>query len=809
MAKNKGRFYLFIVLLSHLSILSIYGQDTNYQLTLTIKDQTTRQNLPGAVIKIGTKDWLADNNGVLKINRQTLKGFHVSITHTGYNALEIHFFPKKAVEQDTIYLFSTEGQLQQVTVNGHRFTHGLSAVSSATTLRDKDLDKSRGGDLAKILEQVPGLTTLQTGNTIGKPVIDGLYGNRVLVINNGVKLEGQQWGIEHAPEIDPSIARQITVVKGADGVRYGAEALGGAVLLDPPPLPFNDPALHGEIALNGASNGRGGSGSALLSSSFKGLPALAWRLQGSYKKLGNFKARDYFLENTATVQKNFSAALGYQGTGYGGQVFFSQYQTGLGIFIGSDIGSVADLYARIHATGPFDKGKFSYTYTAPYQTVKHQLLKGNAYYNTRDGSHFEIKYNLQKDFRREYDKRRSTRATIPITDLVLTTNTLEGSWQKIFGGKWHTTAGVSFKAQSNYNDTITLANPVIPNYSANSVGIYGIEKLTLSKKVELEAGARFDYQGFNAAGKRYVYKYYDDDGHVVPNAAVPYYDGHLTLHGGYHHYGGDRTFKSVSFITGALWQPDDTWQLRSNLGLAWRGPNPEELYSFGLHQSISAIVYGDSTLKSEQGYKWINSITKSGANFNLNASLYFQYIKNYIYLNPTGLFEQTVTGVYPVFDYMQTNAFLKGIDLDGKYRFGKQGRLFEYELKASILRAYNLTEDKYLPVIPADRYTNSLQWNIPASGKMTENYLQVNYLYVTRQNRYEPGSDYLAPPDPYGLWGIAAGTRLPLGGGTKSLTINVSVDNLLNLSYRDYMNHFRYYSDDIGRNIQLRAILRF
>ncbi|GAB3356065.1 TonB-dependent receptor [Arachidicoccus ginsenosidivorans] len=807
MAKIKGFTLLCTIILS--SVLFVYGQKSHYVLSLLIKDQQNGQVLPGTTIKIGAFELLADDKGIVTYTQSTFRSFHALITHTGYDPLNIHFFPKQSMEKDTLYLSAADSQLQQVTIRGYSMKSGVNALAPATTLTASDLDKTRGANLAKILEAIPGLNILQTGNTIGKPVIDGLYGNRVLVINNGVKLEGQQWGVEHAPEIDPSLAQQITVVKGADGVRYGAEALGGAILLDPPPLPFYDSALHGEIALNGVSNGRGGSGSAMLSSSFRRLPALAWRLQGSYNKLGNFRAKDYFLENTGMEQKNFSGALGYQGAHFGGQFFFSQYQTSLGIFIGSDIGSVADLYARIHATGPFEKGEFSYDYRAPYQKVKHQLLKGDFYYNTVSGSRFEIKYNLQKDFRSEYDKRRSTRATIPITDLHLTTNTLEGSWQKVFAGKWHSTAGISFRAQSNYNDTITLANPVIPNYSANSVGLFGIERLSLNKKVELEAGMRFDYQAFNAAGKRYLYLYYDKDGNIVPNAEVPFRHDTLRLHGGYHDYGGDRKFKSFSFITGALWRPNTYWQVRSNLGLAWRAPNPEELYSFGLHQSVSSIEYGDSTLKSEQGYKWITTISKSGSRFDLNTNIYFQYIRNYIYLNPTDSFEQTVTGSYPVFRYLQTNALLRGIDLNAKYRFGNNGKLFEYELKASLLRANNLTKDTYLPFIPADRYTNSLQWNLPQLAKMTQNYLSVNYLYVTRQKRYTPNSDFIAPPSPYGLWGIIAGTNLSFNGGTHTLALNITVDNLFNIAYRDYMNRFRYYTEDIGRNIQLHAIFRF
>jgi iron complex outermembrane receptor protein len=95
-----------------------------------------------------------------------------------------------------------------------------------------------------------GVTTLQTGSSISKPVIHGLHSNRILIMNNGVRQEGQQWGSEHAPEIDPFIATRLSVVKGAAGVRYGSDAIGGVILVEPEELPF-DKSLSGEAECGG------------------------------------------------------------------------------------------------------------------------------------------------------------------------------------------------------------------------------------------------------------------------------------------------------------------------------------------------------------------------------------------------------------------------------------------------------------------------------------------------------------------------------------------------------------------------------
>ena len=245
---------LSVLLFTLFAVTTVHAQNKNYRLSLFIKDKASGQLLPATSVSIDGKILIANDSGQLVVQRASFKSFHAIFSRVGYSSLDVHFFPKDSVETDTVFLNLGTGNLQEVTVKGYIVANGVNAIAPATTLTQADLDRTRGESLGKILQTVAGVNMLQTGNTISKPVVDGLYGNRVLVISNGVRLEGQQWGIEHAPEVDPTIARDITVVKGADAVRYGAEALGGVILLDPAPLPFNDPALHGEVSANGATN---------------------------------------------------------------------------------------------------------------------------------------------------------------------------------------------------------------------------------------------------------------------------------------------------------------------------------------------------------------------------------------------------------------------------------------------------------------------------------------------------------------------------------------------------------------------------
>ena len=142
-------------------------------------------------------------------------------------------------------------------------------------------------------------------------MIHGMYGNRILLLNNGVRLESQNWGSDHAPEIDPFIATKLTVIKGAASIRYGMDALGGVILVEPKELPISK-SFKGEFNTVGTTNGKSGVVSSYLEGRFdKKLAGLSWRLQGTMKEAGNYRTPTYFLTNTAMNESNYSGALCY------------------------------------------------------------------------------------------------------------------------------------------------------------------------------------------------------------------------------------------------------------------------------------------------------------------------------------------------------------------------------------------------------------------------------------------------------------------------------------------------------------------
>lgn len=746
--------------------------DCHAQFHIHILDEKSRQPVPGATLGVAGIQSMTDENGYGLLENICPGKIHLHVESVGYQKIDKDLTVANG-DTLTLQLQSSDLTLDAIEVFGHK--QALQTTTSVTTLHQEDLDRLKGGNLATILSTIPGVNMLQTGATIGKPVVNGMHSNRLLILNNGIRQEGQQWGSEHAPEIDPFIASNISVVKGAEAIRYGAEAIGGVVIIEPPALP-SDSTVHAEVNLVGASNGRAGTASGMLSGNFKKAPALAWRVQGTAKRSGNLQTPDYFLDNTGSKEMNYSTAVGYNKEHMGLDLFYSHFNTELGIFKGSHIGSLADLESHIDNGRPFDNGSFYYGIDAPKQQVKHNLLKANGHVHLNDYLHINMQYGYQTDNRQEYDIRRGGRTGIPSLNLTLLTHTLDASLEYFNGRQWKATFGVNGLYQQNKYDATSATLQPIPYYNTEGAGAYFIGKL-IKDAYQVEAGVRYDYKYLTASGYR---------GDTL--------------------YGGRHTFHNVSASLGVVVPIENNWNFRSNLGTAWRPPTPNELYSSGLHSSAAAIEYGDSTLQSEKSIKWINSLDCTPFPWlKLNVDLYANYFNNYIYLAPTGIIEERLNGAFPTFQEKHTNARFLGTDISANATF--LNREFDYTLKASFIRAKDLTADQYLPYIPADRIENDLKWNPRIESRfMHGTYLQLEHIYVARQTRYNIGSDFAPPPAAYQLLNLNAGTQFKVH--KQELGVNLSVNNLSNTLYKDYMNRFRYYSDDIGRNIVLRLTYR-
>lgn len=726
---------------------------------------------------IQNKTYTSDKKGQLTMVKPCSSRLHIEVSALGFETIR-HAFTLKKDSMLSIQLSPEARQISAVDVVGRR---SVSVSSSQHKLSAQALAESKGKLLADALGEIAGVTSISMGHSIVKPVINGLHSNRILMLNNGVRQEGQQWGVEHAPEIDPFVADRLEVIKGAQAVQYGADALAGVVLVSANKIDTRQP-IGGSIDLIARSNGRAGIVNAQLEGGIAKLPNLGWRIQSSGKKSGNIKTADYYLGNTGVQELNFSSTLQYKLGSNELEAYYSHFGTELGIFDGAHIGTVEDLHARIAYGRPFETYAFSYAIEAPRQLVDHDLLKLSWKKQLTSNKSLDLQYSYQRNHRREYDKRRVVSDNTAMADMILSTQSLAASLRS-----GNNMLGMQMNMQINNNQAGTGTTPIIPNFDSYNLGLFASKQLAI-KRVQAELGIRYDYKYLDAAGYRYDYA------NPLPNGVVNQYLMH-----------DSRQFHNLSGTVGIQYPISKLINWKSNLGLAWRAPSANELYSDGVHHGSGTYEVGDKSLKSEKGLKWTNALALQTGGFSATLDLYGQIIYDYIYAqpNPDSL-RQTIRGTFPLFAYAQHNALFYGADLMLMYSFNES---LSYSLGASLLRAKNISQDSYLPYIPADRFKQSIHWNLP-TGKSSTSYLKFSHRFVAQQTRYEIGSDYSEPPAAYHLLDLIASSSFSIGQ-KNDLILSAAVDNIFNHAYKEYMDRFRYFAHQMGRNISIKISYQF
>jgi iron complex outermembrane recepter protein len=673
---------------------------------------------------------------------------------------------------------------------------------NVTTMNEQQLAETAGKSLGESLKDMAGVNSIQSGPGIFKPVIHGVHSQRVLILNYGIRQEGQQWGAEHAPEIDPFIASNITVIKDASSIKYGTDALGGVIVVNPPELPETN-KLGGSLQSVVQSNGRSGTFSGMVEGGTAKLQGWGWRVQGTLKRAGDYHTPDYSLTNTGVKELNFSGALGYHHENKGLEIFFSRFSSELGILRGTSISNLDDLEAAMFREPPQYTADFSYQIGEPRQEVDHNLLKVNGHLKTKFGL-IRMQYGFQDNHRKEFDIRKGSLSSIPSINLQLNSHTFESEFERAITQKSTLCFGVTGMLQNNYNIPGTQRIPFIPNFTNTSAGVFAITKFKFQNG-SVDFGVRYDFRDYTVRGYDFKNTYY--------RQGYNFHNFSATL-------GGTRNLNPRSTIS-------------SNISAAWRPPHVAELFSVGTHQSAAAIEYGllvsdssevqqlvQSQIKSEQAFKWVTSYGLERKNFSMNVTGYVNYIMNYIFLKPVGV-TKTLRGVYPALRYDQTDALLAGADITAAWSLTDK---LLWNSKISLLRAMDVLHDDYLLYIPSSRAETSFRYMVKQAGVLKNAYIEPKLKYVTKQTQaprvitvsqfkesIENGTDplqgkttnfdFMEAPDAYYLVNISAGFLLK--SEKVQYNFRASVENLMNYSYREYSNRFRYYSDDIGRNFIL------
>lgn len=599
--------------------------------------------------------------------------------------------------------------------------------------------------LATWLSQVPGVTLSWAGPLLQKPVIEGLRGTRIAYWQAGQPLASQQWGEDHAPEIDPFSAEEIEVHVGPSPVRHGTEAIGGSVLLPFPSLCCLAP-IEGRFLASGFWNGQGGLFSGRLQGTLRGW---GYRFQGTLSRAGTWRTPSYFLTGTASRQLHGSFALMRLWPRWQLRTFYAQYNAHLGIFQGMHVGNLSDLERAVASPVPLVTSQFSYQIQPPFQQVVHELWTLSVGHVLPNEALLTLTYGRQYNRRQEKDAQGLYALSGLALDLQLTSHFVQLSYEK-----GPLLCGVFAQYQRNYRQYAYF----IPGYVRWQGGAFLLYRHAL-----WEGGLRIE---------PLLYDFYE---------GVILREGRSA--GSRRHF-----FLPVAAELTRSFAVSHNYRLQLQGVFTSRAPNPAELYAYGYHQAQATLDIGANNLTLEPTFSLRGTL--AGPSIALQGAVYY---------SPAWIWGQLGEPMLSLRGAALTLRYVQGAALWSSWSVRWERRLwggFFGEVQGQVLWGeVRLPRGYPMPLLPGPNVTSALRWE---KGPWL---CKLSWSQVFRQVRYAQPAEYLPPPPGYGLLSAFLQYR------HKEWTLTLSGDNLLNRRYRPYPNLMRFFADNPGR--QIRVVMAY
>ena len=789
------RNLVFMVLLW--SSVTSLSQNCNNSLSGIVTDIHDGQLLTGVTLIVAETNQAVqtDFDGAYSISNLCNASYYIQVSHP--YCLTKGFTVK--VSGDTNKSLKLEHhieELNQITIDGKAYSDKSKTLLENSINKD-ELERFSSGSVGDALKSLSGVSSLNTGSTVVKPMINGLHSSRIVMINNGVRMEDQEWGAEHAPNIDINSISNLTVIKGAGALQYSGDAVGGVIVAESSKVPVKD-SLYGKSLMTSSTNGRGLSLSSKLTKSYKS----GWytTLQGTLKRFGDFEAPNYVLSNTGMLERSASLQVGFNRFDYGFEGYYSIYKNEIGILAASHLGGAQDQIRAIESAIPLTIEDFTYKIDKPKQDVSHHLARLKAFKRFDNFGKLSLQYDFQKNNRLEFDIRRGDDREKPSVDLELDTHTVLLDLESNLTDGMTLKSGVMARYQNNFAAADTGVRRLIPDYQMYDLGVYFVADYQLSKQLLLEAGARYDFT-FMDVFKFYRTSFWESRNYdqLFPEIVVEEFATQILSN-------PQLNFNNGSATLGATYTFAEDYNLFFNYSVASRAPNPSELFSEGLHHSASRIEIGDLRFNSEISHKVSLTLQRDDDNFSYSVTPYINTVSDFIIIEPVDV-RQTIRGNFQVWEYRQTDAQLLGLDVDVSYAFTNNVRL---NSQFSLVKGFDQTLDIPLTGMPPVNISNEIVYqnpefnNIRLSLQSAYHFKQNDFpnnnfeVYIPQTETYQE-VDISSTPNAYHLLNFNSNIDININQQSK-LTVGFSITNLMNTSYRNYLNRLRHYADDLGRN---------
>ena len=683
-----------------------------------------------------------DENGAYSINNVPNGTIKITFTLLGFTTQNKSIFIQNGENKIDVVLEPSLFQMDEVIVATSFHKLQSQNVMKVDHESMKSLQQKGTSTLIEGLETLPGISQISTGTSIGKPVIRGLSGNRVLVYSQGVRLENQQFGEEHGLGLNDAGVESVEIIKGPASLLYGSDALGGVLYINPEKFAKSN-TFEGDFSQKIFSNTLGSNSSL-----------------GVKKSSENWK---YLVRGSNTVHSDYKIADGNRVT----NTRFNETDLKTGIGYSNSILSTVLRYnfnkldLGIPENGIAEQSSSSTT-EYPKQAVTNHLLSLNStlFFST---SKLDIDFGFISNNRSEFEDS-------DVANLKMKLNTLNYNLKYHLpkAGKLESIFGIQGMTQTNVNSG---AEYLIPNAKTNDFGLFGTSNYEWNSNV-LQAGIRFDNRNINTES----YGILGDEGSFEA----------LT-----------KSYNSFNCSLGYKTDLSKEFTLRVNVASGFRAPNLAELTSNGVHEGSNRYEIGNSNLATEQNVQTDLNLEYQNSHFEFFANGFFNKINNYIYLNPS---PTTIAG-YDVFNYFQTDAMLYGGEFGLHFHPHPLDWLhFEssFETVTGENQSRGLGSD-FLPFIPANNWNNSMRAEFNIKNWLKDGYATLNVSNTFDQRKVSGFETY---SEGYTLVNLGIGGQINIG--KTHFNFNLNGNNLFNKSYIAHLSRLKNDGiPNIGRNIVL------
>jgi iron complex outermembrane receptor protein len=619
---------------------------------------------------------ITDEQGRFSLPALPFGHYHVTVQRLGYASLvqELDF----GADSPPLELRLTESLLEvpgaQITASA-KPTTVLESPQSTTTLGGRELRTSLQPSIGATIEQLPGLRSWSTGSGVGKPSIRGLRSDRVLIVADGQRLENQQWGDEHGPQVETGTVERVEVIRGPASVLYGSDALGGVVSLVAPALPTafgTGPSFH---ARPFAAYGSNGDRTELGATVDGGIEGFGWRGDVVWRDADDTDTPAGALFNSGLESITGGGAVGWRG----------------------GRGSIDARYSHRGERVEFHEDPAEDPGATPYQRIDDDLASIRFLVPSGPDSRVELRSGYERNFRREFEAADAVDVALGLTS---ETWTPEVRWTHPSLGPLEGVAGVSYFAQTF---TKSGEESLIPNSSVWNGAAFVFEQFDLGDW-RWAAGLRYDHRELDA----------EEDLDLAVEAQT-------------------RRWDAWTGNVGALYRVGEIAAVVVNAGRGFRAPSSFDLFSNGVHEGTVAYEVGDPTLQVEKSTNLDAAFRIQGASTRAEIGGFLHLIEDYIHNRPTGTFDPA--SGFEIFQTVQGGARLHGFEAHAEWHPDPRIHLVA---TVDRVIGDNTDLDQPLPWIPPLRAIYGVRWEPGQTGVLEDPYVGLRGESVAEQTRLDP-----------------------------------------------------------------------